>query len=125
MVRDNKVLLARRAPHRKDYPNRWDFIGGRIETGETPQATLTRELGEELAISPKNAVFLKKMLDRHLRPDDPPTYWFFKVTEWVGKPVIANDEHSALNWFTLAQMQVLPDLADRAYLDLATEALSS
>ncbi len=49
---DNRVLLARR-PVGKPMEGLWEFPGGKVESGETPEATLIRELQEELGIAVK------------------------------------------------------------------------
>lgn len=50
VIRQNgRVLLARRAKH-KHQGGLWEFPGGKIEAGETPEIALKRELKEELAI---------------------------------------------------------------------------
>ena len=47
---DKRVLIARR-PEGKSMAGLWEFPGGKIEPGERPEATLIRELHEELGIS--------------------------------------------------------------------------
>jgi 8-oxo-dGTP diphosphatase len=46
---DGRLLLARR-PEGKTMAGLWEFPGGKVETGESPQAALARELREELSI---------------------------------------------------------------------------
>jgi 8-oxo-dGTP diphosphatase len=47
--RDGRVLLARRPPG-KEMAGLWEFPGGKLREGETPEAALIRELKEELGI---------------------------------------------------------------------------
>ena len=47
--RDGRVLLARR-PEDKPMAGLWEFPGGKLDKGETPEACLIRELKEELGI---------------------------------------------------------------------------
>lgn len=47
--RDNRVLISRR-PDGKQLAGLWEFPGGKVDAGETPEAALCRELQEELGI---------------------------------------------------------------------------
>lgn len=47
--RDNRVLISRR-PEGKQLAGLWEFPGGKVDAGETPEAALCRELAEELGI---------------------------------------------------------------------------
>ena len=49
MVHNGKLLIARR-PDGKHMAGKWEFPGGKIEKGETPEQALERELFEELGV---------------------------------------------------------------------------
>ena len=47
---DGRILLAKR-PQNKPMPGLWEFPGGKVETGETPEQALIREIDEELGVN--------------------------------------------------------------------------
>ena len=70
---DGRVLLARR-PEGKKMAGLWEFPGGKLDPGETPEAALKRELKEELGIDVSRAclapVHLREPRLRHVPPAD-------------------------------------------------------
>ena len=54
--KNGKILIARRKPG-DSQAGKWEFPGGKLETGETPEACLRRELREELGIETEVGAF--------------------------------------------------------------------
>ena len=57
LERDGKILLARRKAG-KHMGNRWEFPGGKVQAGESPEQALGRELAEELGIETRIGSYL-------------------------------------------------------------------
>ena len=51
--KDDNLLLLKRSPDKKDYPQQWDTVVGKIEQGESARDTLQREIREELGLDIK------------------------------------------------------------------------
>jgi 8-oxo-dGTP diphosphatase len=113
LVRDGRVLLGLRAPHRSFYPDVWDCIGGHIEAGESCETALARELAEEIGVRPTQLASLGDLAE------DDIVCRFYRVDAWApGEPRLANDEHVELRWFAPAEACALPNLALDAYRPL-------
>ena len=65
---DGRVLLAQR-PEGKSMAGLWEFPGGKVEAGETPEATLIRESEEELGIVVREACLAPLTFASHRYPD--------------------------------------------------------
>lgn len=61
IFKDGKVFIARRAPG-ENSAGGWEFPGGKIEKGETPQECLKRELYEELGIKTEIGEFVAESI---------------------------------------------------------------
>ena len=90
---DGSFLLGQRAPD-TFYPGFWEFPGGKVEVGETPQQALIRELEEELGITVHRAdPWLRR---EHVYEHAHVRLHFFRVREWSGE--LHDHVHSALEW---------------------------
>ncbi len=82
--RQGQVLICQRGRDSR-HPLKWEFPGGKVEPGETPEDALARELREELAIDAQIAGELHRQEVRY--PNGPSlTLLFFLVTEFRGEP---------------------------------------
>ena len=93
IVRDGRVLLARRGPA-MDLAGHWEFPGGKLEAGEGPEAALVRELREELDIHVRPVRELAR--SRVPRGDD-----VLQLEGWQAelvRGVPTAREHDALVW---------------------------
>jgi 8-oxo-dGTP diphosphatase len=113
ILRDQKVLLGLRAPHRSS-PRCWDIIGGHVEDGETAEAALVRELQEEIGITPTASRFLSAFtfMDGNREAE----LRIFEVREWAGEPRLRNDEHTEIKWHRLTEVGNLRPLAAAEYI---------
>ncbi len=92
---DRRILIAQR-PEGKQLAGLWEFPGGKIEEGETPEAALIRELREELDIETKEACLAPLAFASHTYDDWHLMMPLYVCRKWQGTPVAK--EHSALKW---------------------------
>ncbi|MGH8010364.1 MAG: NUDIX domain-containing protein, partial [Candidatus Binatia bacterium] len=58
LVGPKGILLGRRSPDRRAYPDRWSLPGGHVEAGESFESALQREIHEELGLTIRLFSFL-------------------------------------------------------------------
>ncbi|HVO39642.1 MAG TPA: 8-oxo-dGTP diphosphatase MutT [Spirochaetia bacterium] len=93
ITENGKILLARRKPGGA-MGGRWEFPGGKIEPGETPEQSLERELREELAIQARIGEFL---LSTSYEGDGVSLELLVYRAERIrGEPVLI--EHDEISW---------------------------
>ena len=83
--RDGRVLLARR-PEGRSMAGLWEFPGGKVETGETPEAALIRELDEELAIDTWESCLAPLTFASHAYEDFHLLMLLYACRKWEGIP---------------------------------------
>ena len=94
--RGGRVLMARRA--RPPYARTWDLPGGFIEAGEHPEASLRRELMEELGIRARGARLLGFATDRYGPRGVAILTAVYRVASFTGA-VRPADDVSEARWF--------------------------
>jgi 8-oxo-dGTP diphosphatase len=92
---DGRVLIAQRPPGRS-MAGLWEFPGGKIEAGETPEATLIRELKEELGIVVNEACLAPLTFASHSYPGFHLLMPLYVCRRWEG--IVAPQEGQALAW---------------------------
>ena len=92
---DRRVLIAQR-PQGKSMAGLWEFPGGKVEAGETPEAALIRELEEELGIQTKTACLAPLSFASHSYENFHLLMPLYVCRKWQGIPQAK--EHIALKW---------------------------
>jgi len=117
LVDDSGRVLLQQRPPGKAMAGLWEFPGGKLETGETPEQALIRELHEELGIGVEAACLApacfasEKLGDRHL------LLLLYVCRKWSG--TVQMRDATALQWLKPAEMFDLPmPPADRPLIGL-------
>ena len=102
---DGRVLLAQR-PEGKSMAGLWEFPGGKVEQGETPEVALIRELEEELGINTWQSCLAPLSFASHSYPDFHLLMPLFACRKWEGTP--ASREGQALKWVRANDLKNFP-----------------
>lgn len=103
--RDGRVLLAQR-PEGKSMAGLWEFPGGKVEPGETPEAALIRELHEELGVDTWESCLAPLTFASHAYADFHLLMPLFACRKWQGTPQAK--EGQALTWARANRLRDYP-----------------
>ena len=92
---DGRVLICQR-PEGKQLAGLWEFPGGKLEPGETPEQCLIRELNEELGIEVKEACLAPFVFASHSYESMHLLMPLYLCRRWEG--MVERREHAALAW---------------------------
>ena len=96
LCQGSKVLIQQR-PEGKLGAGSWEFPGGKIEPGETPDEALRREMEEELGIVVNDVQPISFANDAHI------VLLLFACTDWAGDP--AGKEEQSIKWADPAELE--------------------
>jgi len=106
VVKNNKILLL----HRIKNFDVWEFPGGKIEFGESPEDAAIREVKEETDLTVKSQGLFT--INSHTTPQKNHHIWFYYKCKIIkGKIKIKDKDHNDYRWFTFEEMKKLSNIA--------------
>lgn len=103
---DGKILCMQRGATPFDYTSyHWEFPGGKIEPGETPQEALRRELIEEMDLAVEVGEHIATV--DHQYPDFRITLMFYHCIPLSTPPIYVIKEHNDHQWLTPQELNTL------------------
>jgi 8-oxo-dGTP diphosphatase len=102
---DGRVLIAQR-PEGKQLAGLWEFPGGKVEPGETPEEALVRELKEELDIEVAQACLAPFVFTSYAYETFHLLMPLWLCRRWSG--TVCAREHKALAWVKPARLSDYP-----------------
>jgi 8-oxo-dGTP diphosphatase len=102
---DGRILLAQR-PEGKAMAGLWEFPGGKVDPGETPETALIRELAEELGIDVAASCLAPFTFASHSYPDFHLLMPLYVCRKWTGIPQAREGQH--LRWVRPARLSDYP-----------------
>lgn len=102
---DGRILLAQR-PEGKSMAGLWEFPGGKVEPGESPETALVRELHEELGIETWNSCLAPLTFASHAYDDFHLLMPVFACRRWNGQ--VQSREGQALKWVRSKDLRDYP-----------------
>ncbi|WP_339861444.1 8-oxo-dGTP diphosphatase MutT [Paremcibacter congregatus] len=102
---DGRILLAQR-PEGKSMAGLWEFPGGKVEKGETPERALIRELNEELNIDVTEACLAPFVFASHTYEDFHLMMPMFLCRRWDG--ILTPREGQTLKWVKIQDLGTYP-----------------
>ena len=103
--RDGRILITQR-PKGKSMEGLWEFPGGKIESGETPEDALVRELYEELEIETWSSCLAPLTFASHRYSDFHLLMPLFACRKWNGIP--KSKEGQNLKWVNIKSLKDFP-----------------
>ncbi len=104
ITKNGKYLLLKRSPIAPHYPNKWDFPGGKLDSGETPVEAIIREVKEETSFDIESGkqindiVYKDELFDLH--------FYYFKPAVVFGELKLSK-AHTEFKWLSVEELDGL------------------
>lgn len=107
IIKDQKLLVAKRKLKGEPFYGKWDFIGGFLQKGETPEVALKREIKEELGVNSTLTYVDSFTGTSYYRDYHFPVTTSAYLTELEGKIKLNKKENSELAWKSIKSLKTI------------------
>jgi 8-oxo-dGTP diphosphatase len=122
LTNEKREILLQMRPQGRSLAGLWEFPGGKVEAGETPESALIRELKEELCIEVEAYDLIPITFASEPLGDTHLVLLLYICRKWTDDPVAA--EAPEIAWTTLEEMRHLPmPPADAPFIDILEKIL--
>jgi 8-oxo-dGTP diphosphatase len=103
LLRENRILVTRRREG-THLAGSWEFPGGKVQPGEEPEATLRREIEEEVGVRFEKSTLIHRQ--QHVYSERQVDLYFYLCTGVTGEP--ASSEGQEIRWVSASDLDHLP-----------------
>ncbi|MCW6002977.1 NUDIX domain-containing protein [Micromonospora sp. CPCC 205371] len=111
---DGRIFIQRRSPDRRLFPNTWDIVGGHVESGETLEEALYREVQEETGW--RVSVVIGVVGEYTYTANDGirrvETDYLVRVDGDLARPQLEAGKHTEFRWLAESEIEVLDEHRD-------------
>lgn len=124
IIRKQKILVGKRNLKEEPFFGEWDFFGGYIQEGETPEQALKREIKEELGVD-SDLTFLGSFSGTaEYKEYGYPVISFAYLTELKGEVKLNKKENSEIAWVPLKEIRTIAFDSNQKILKFIQEKFS-